>query len=244
MAIEHPRGAIRESELPARQGRRLWAYLGLNRGRRIARDELAEAIWGDGIPDAWDVGLNAVVSRLRTVLRPVAAYGVVVHGEVGRYSLPLPAATHVDLERCWKALLRAEAALRERLPEEALAESLAARAIAERGFLPGEEGVWIAAQRRVLAETRVRATELAGEAELRRGRPIDAQRIARQVVTLDPLRESGYRLLMRALAAAGRAGLADSRRMPAVLREQVGAAPSEETERVFREAAGIVRAHH
>src|SRR5207245_11120660 len=89
ISIEHPEGVIREADLPARQGRRLWAYLVLNRRRPIPRDELAEAIWGDAIPDAWDAGLNARASRLRAAVRPLARHGVSTRAEVGRDTLHL-----------------------------------------------------------------------------------------------------------------------------------------------------------
>src|SRR5438093_53474 len=115
--------------------------------------------------------------------------------------------------------------------------------VGERRFLPGEDGPWIEGRRRALHETLVQATEFAAEAELRRGEYAGAERIARAAVVLDPLRESGYRLLMRALAAAGNGAQAvrimDECR--AALRDEAGAAPSAATERAFREAVGLAR---
>ena len=111
--------------------------------------------------------------------------------------------------------------------------------IAGRGFLPGEEAPWIEGQRRRLMEIRLRAHERTVEAELERGRPDLAEHEAQALLVLDPLRESGYRLLMRALAAGGNraqtARVYDECRR--ALREQAAAAPSAETERVFRELA-------
>lgn len=244
LAIEHAAGVIREQALAGRQGRRLWAYLVLERHRPVGRDELAEALWGDDAPDAWDASLNALVSRLRTVLRPVS--GVTLVGEVGRYTLRVPDEAVVDIERCWKGLLRAEAALRQGQLALATAESLIARAITARGFLAGESAPWIESRRKVLRDTRLQATELAGEAALRGGGHAEAERIARESIQLDPLRESGYRLLMRALAAGGNGAqaLRVMQECRAVLQAQVGASPSAETERVYREAAGLAREHH
>src|SRR5438093_3698723 len=232
---------VGERRLPGRLGRRLWPYLVLARGRPIGHDELAEALWGYEVPDAWTESLSALVSRLRVAFRALAE--VRIRGEVGRYELALPADAFVDLERSWKAVLRSEAALRAGDAATALAESLVARAIGERGFLPGEDGPWIEGRRRALHETLVQATEFAAEAELRRGEYAGAERIARAAVVLDPLRESGYRLLMRALAAAGNGAQAvrimDECR--AALRDEAGAAPSAATERAFREAVGLAR---
>ena len=62
----------------------------------------------------------------------------------------------------------------------------------------------------------------------------------RLLLALDPLREASYRLLMRALGAGGNP--AQSAAIHAVcrrtLREWTGMAPSNETERVFRQIAG------
>jgi DNA-binding SARP family transcriptional activator len=241
LSVEQGTALVGDRDFPGSQARRFWAYLVLERERPVGRDELADAVWGLDAPDAWQESLSAIASRTRTALRAVP--GVDLRGEVGRYRLALATEPVVDMERSWRSLLRAEAALRRDDATGALAESLIARAIAQRGFLAGEEGPWIEGRRRALRHTLVQATELAVEAELRRRNFGDAERIARAVINLDPLRESGYRLLMRALAAAGNGAQAlrvmDECR--AVLRAEVGAPPSAETERVFREAAGLAR---
>jgi DNA-binding SARP family transcriptional activator len=238
LAVEHGDLLLREAAMPARQGRRLWAFLVLHRRWPIGRDDLAGAVWGDAIPDAWDVSLTVLVSRLRAFLRPVTLRlpGVAIRGDVGRYALTLPADVFVDAERARTGLHAAETALRRGDCETALSESRVAMEIAARGFLGGEEAPWVEGQRRALADLRLHALECTVEAELLRGNPAIAEREAEHLLLLDPLRESGYRLLMRALAAGGNAGQAsrvmdDCRRR---LRTAGGMTPSLETERVFQ----------
>jgi SARP family transcriptional regulator, regulator of embCAB operon len=239
LAIEGDQKILRESDFPARQGRRLWAALVLGRRRPAGREWLAQAVWGDAIPDAWDTALNALVSRLRGTLRRLGDDGsrTSVVGEVGRYELLLPEGTFVDFERARTAIHAAETSLRGGDHHAALTEARVAMEIAGRGFLPGEEGPWIEAARSELSDITVRALECTVQGELHRGNPAVAEREARYLLGLDPLRESGYRLLMRALAAGGNgaqlAGVAaDCRR---ILLERAGVEPSAETERVFRE---------
>jgi DNA-binding SARP family transcriptional activator len=238
LALEHGDLVLGEGAFPARQGRRLWAFLVLRRRWPVPRDEMAAAVWGDAVPDAWDITLNALVSRLRAVLRPVTARvpEVGIRGEVGRYVLTLPGAVFVDAERARSGLHAAETALRRRDCETALSEARVAMEIAARGFLGGEDAPWIEGQRRALLDLQLHALECTVEAELLRGNPDIAEREAEYLLFLDPLRESGYRLLMRALAAGGNAAQAvrvmeDCRRR---LRDEGGMAPSIETEHVFQ----------
>ncbi len=246
LAIEAAGIELREDALPGRLGRRLWAYLAVNRNRPVARDEVATALWGDEIPDAWDASLNATASRVRSALRPILAVagGLVLRGEAGRYTLSVPDDAFVDIDRAWRGLLRMEAALRSRDFAGAAAEGLIARSIARRGFLVGEGGGWVEAQRRALWDTHMQATELSAEAELARRELGEALRIARELVGLDSLRESGYRLLMRAYGAKG--DRAEAVHVMEECRARLRASgldPSPETERVFRETVGADAAH-
>jgi DNA-binding SARP family transcriptional activator len=241
-AIETSAVVVREADLPGRQGRRLWVYLTLHRRGPVGRDELAEAIWGDDIPDAWDTTLNALASRLRRALAPLAeiAPGLAIRGEPGRYALALPAGSFVDWERARDAIHEADRLVFGGDPSGALAEARVAIEIAARGFLPGEDGPWIEGQRQALREIRLRACERTVEAELARGRPDIAETEARLLLALDPLREASYRLLMQALAASGNPAqaaviYAACRR---TLHKRAGMEPSNETKRVFREIAG------
>src|SRR5436309_12009705 len=196
---------VGEAELAGRQGHRLWTYLVLNRSRPVGRDELAAAVWSDDLPDAWDEALSALASRIRAALRPITqeAPALQIQHATGRYMLETPAGTFVDHERARAALHEAELASRKSELARTWTEARVALEICRRGFLAGDEAPWIIGQRRLLLEVTHRAFELLTSADLERGRPEDAATSARQLVELDPLRESGYRLLMRALAANG-----------------------------------------
>jgi SARP family transcriptional regulator, regulator of embCAB operon len=242
LAIEHGALVRGEAAFPARQGRRLWAYLVLHRRLPVGRDDLAEAVWGDDVPDAWDTALSVLVSRLRALLRPFAEQvpSVAIRGEVGRYLLVLPSDVIVDAERARAARHTAETSLRRGDYELALSESRVAMEIAARGFLGGEEAPWIEGQRRAFVDLRLHALECTVEAELLRGNPAIAEREAEYLIVLDPLRESGYRLLMRALSAGGNS--AQAVRVMDECRQRLlqmgGLVPSEDTVRVFRDVVG------
>src|SRR5215207_1264417 len=115
LALERGTVAVGEDAFPARQGRRLWAFLVLHRRQPIGRGDVAAAVWGDAIPDAWDDALSVLVSRLRRSLRPVTVpcpEPAIVGGEA-RYQLTLPPGSVIDLERAMAALHRAEGLMRD-----------------------------------------------------------------------------------------------------------------------------------
>ena len=236
-------GIVDESGLPGRLGRRLWVYLVLNRRRPVGRAELYEAMWGEDSPDAADASLNAVASRVRSAIVHVAPE-VELRAAAGTYHLGLPADVFVDRERAWSAIHHVQALLRQGEIGAAWSEAVIANEIAARGLLPGEEGVWITAERRVLRDIELQALEVVGEAEIDRHRADEAERVGRKLIAADPLRESGYRLLMRALAAGGNSAQAvhvmDECRAALAVAE---ATPSPETERVYREVVKPGQAH-
>ena len=96
--------------------------------------------------------------------------------------------------------------------------------------------------RRRLEGIHLRALELAAQASLGiGGAEVDtAERAARALVELAPFRESGHRALMQALERRGdRAeALQVYERLRALLRDELGAAPSPATQELHRQLLG------
>jgi DNA-binding SARP family transcriptional activator len=239
LAIEAGDLVVQEDDLPGRQGRLLWTYLVLHRRGPVGRLDLAEAIWNDAIPDAWDPSLSALASRLRRTLAPLSSGidAISIRGEQGCYALRLPAAAFVDWERAREAIHEADRLVFLGNPDAALAEARVAMEIAARGFLPGENAAWILAQRDALRDIHLRAGERTVEAELARGNVAIAETEARQLLAIDPLRGASYRWLMRALMQGGNA--VQAARVFASCRHELesraGMSPSAETERLYAE---------
>lgn len=221
-------GARIESQLPARQGRLLFAYLVVHRSRAIRRDELIDALWGDGVPAAAEGTLRALLSRLRRVLGPDA----LPSGD--QPALVLPDDAFVDLEAALEGLHRAEAAIAARDPTRAWGPARVALHTADRGFLPDCDHPWAAGVREQLEDVRLRALECVGQAglQLGGGEIASAERAGRRLVALAPFRETGHRLLMEALAARGNTAeaLLAYERLRILLREELGVAPCPEVQ--------------
>lgn len=229
---------VRGSALPGRQGRLAVAMLTVERERAIAKEELAEELWPDEPPSAWEVALRSILSKLRGVLSELGLDGqAALEGAFGAYLLRLPPQTWVDLEAAADAAHRAERALRAGHVDDAVGWSLAANAIGRRGFLPGEEGRWATRVRGELAAIRIRALECRSAALLARGDHAGAATDAELVLSLEPFRETAHRLAMRAHADAGNPAeaLRAFERCRATLAEELGVAPSTETEELYLE---------
>ena len=209
-----------EDEFPGRQGRILFAYLVANRLRTVTRDELLDALW----PDGRDGGLASLLSKLRRVV-PLDGFRPDVSG------------LWVDVEAATDALHRAESALALGDPHRAWGPSQVAMFIGSRPFLAGESALWIDEWQRRLSELHVRAIEAYGGATLGVGGTelAAAVRAGRELVRLEPYRESGYRLLMQALDAQGNTAeaLIVFEALRGLLRDELGMAPSEPTQALY-----------
>jgi DNA-binding SARP family transcriptional activator len=235
------RTLIRADRLPRRQGRLAFAFLMSERSRAVPRDELADALWPDGPPPAHEVALSALASKLRALLIEAGAHRDAIVVADGCYRVDLPAATWIDTEAAHASVHEAEAALRSGAHAAAYAPATVAAAILRRPFLPGIEGDWVERRRNALRVLLVRVLDVLAEVHAANGEQALAVRVAEQAVSLEPFRESGYRRLMRLHHGAGdRAeALRVYRRCRRLLAEELGTAPSPETEAaVARMVAG------
>lgn len=235
--IRIERGSERfEHRLPGRQGRLLFAYLVLNRDRPCSREELTEAVWDRTTWPGNEVGLNPLVSKLRRVL------GAGVLEGRSTLRLVLGSDAHVDLEWAIRAVHRAESQVALSNWSLAWGPSLGAMLVAQREFLPGEEADWIDEVRSQLADILARALESYARAALGIGGTElpAAVRAAHRLITLEPLRESGYQVLMRALQRKDdvASALLVYEDLRTALRDELGVMPSAASQEIYAELIG------
>ncbi len=232
MLIQGPGGSVRAADFPGRQGRLVFASLALS-GQPLLRETLADRVWRDQLPKAWERDLSTVVSKLRALLIGVGFGGREVITTVSTaYQLRLPPDAQTDVDRAGELALAAEAALRS--GEDAHAVKLAedAAAIAIQPFLPGEDAPWIDEVRAGLHQLQYRGLHAAASGQSRLGHHTEALRLTEQALALDPFRESAYRLLMRIhLDLGDRAQAVDAyERCRRLLASELGLDPSPETQ--------------
>jgi DNA-binding SARP family transcriptional activator len=225
---------VGERNLPGRQGRLLLAYLVLSE-HPSDRDDLAGLLWPNRLPRSSERSLTSLLSKLRAALGQLACQPpLTLRSTLGSCQLRLPTDSWVDVTAAADAITRAEHAVRSGDLEAADGWAQVAWQISRRPFLPGDPSDWAESVRDRLRSIRLRALDCNAAVDAVSGDTELAIHSAREALSLDPLRESSLRHLMRTLARANRHGEAlrayDTFRR--TLAEQLGASPSPETQAV------------
>jgi DNA-binding SARP family transcriptional activator len=202
LSVETDGNLVDGARLGGDHCRLAFALLVAQRGRAVAREELADALWGEALPRTWGSALRNVLSRVRVFLADAGVDPTALASGSGGYQLRLPPDAVVDLEQLEEQLLASHVALQADDPARAGELAAMAVEVARRPFLPGVEGPWVDSVRLRVRGLHVQALQLAAQAGLR-GDGATAVARAEELVGLEPFGEEGYRLLMRAQAAAG-----------------------------------------
>jgi DNA-binding SARP family transcriptional activator len=208
----------------------------LNRLRRMDRDELLTAVYGEDAPPDHRPRLSVLLSKLRHV---VGSELLVGRSEV---ELVLPPESFVDVEAAFEALHRAQAHVAKEEWAEAWGPSGVAYHVASRPLLQGHDRPWLDEWRRRLDDVRLRGLECFAAARLGLGGPTlpQAEECARRLIELAPYRETGHRILMEALERSGNVAeaLRVYDRLRVLLRDELGIAPSPAVQSVYRRLLG------
>jgi SARP family transcriptional regulator, regulator of embCAB operon len=237
IAIECGDRLVAESALAGRQGRLAFVFLVANRRRPVGRDELVDVIWPEQPPPEADIALSSILSKLRAVLKKLECSAPEASIDVGSGSIGirLPPQTWVDIEDAASAIDEAEGALRTGDAARAWGFANVAISIAGRPFLHDHAAAWIQTFRMKLRALLTRGLEcLAAVSELT-GEPSLAIQYMTEVLQLEPFREVAYQQLMRLHARIGNnaEALRVFEQCRSLLREELGASPSPQTEAVF-----------
>jgi SARP family transcriptional regulator, regulator of embCAB operon len=225
-----------EDDLPGANGRLLFAYLVLNRFRRIAREELLIALYGAEVTPDHNPRLSVLLSKLRRV---VGSELLVGRSEI---ELVLPPGTFVDVEAALEAAHRAESHIANGEWAEAWGPAGVAYHVANRPLLQGQDRPWLDEWRRRLDDVRLRGLECFAAARLALGGSAvsQAEECARRLIELAPYRETGHRILMEALELRGNVAeaLLAYERLRVLLRDDLGVAPSPAVQGIHRRLLG------
>jgi SARP family transcriptional regulator, regulator of embCAB operon len=225
-----------ENSLPGAKGRLLFTYLVLNRYRRMSRDELLTAVYGEEASPEQHPSLSVLLSKLRSAIGQELLAG---RSEI---ELVLPNDPFVDVEAALEALHRAESHVATGKWAEAWGPAGVAYHVARRPLLQGEDRPWLDEWRHRLQDVQARGLECFAEARLGLGGPTlpQAEDCARRLIELAPYRETGHRILMEALERRGNVAeaLLAYERLRVLLRDELGISPGPAVQSVHRRLLG------
>jgi DNA-binding SARP family transcriptional activator len=207
----------------------------------VYKDELAEVLWPTTLPHHWEGALRGLITKSRRFLDAGGISGRdVLVGEGGYYELRLPAGVALDRDVATALITAAEVALTDAWLAEGSALARRAATILGRRLLAGPDNAWFDQVRAELVRDRLTALELCARADLAAGATELANRAANAALEIDPYRESSYRLLMEAQAAAGSRGeaLRTYERCRRMLADDLGVAPAAQTQALYIELLG------
>jgi DNA-binding SARP family transcriptional activator len=217
-----------------RQSLILLAHFALDRTRREAREVLIERFWPETDQDKGRSNLSSALLRLRRALAP-ADPQIITLDAYGQAGIADSAPVWFD-SNAFRTSVRPALASRGRLQANAAAELCGGLELYRGELLDGFFDDWVLAEREDL-----RALYIRGQLRLldhfSAGEELeDAIECGRQVLRLDPLRESVHRRMMMLFAANGEPAAARRQyhRLVQLLKEELGVAPAPETLAVYQ----------
>ena len=215
---------ITSTELGSRKARTLLKVLALGRGHAVTVDRLIACCWAEDAPADPPGQVSVLVSRLRGVLG-----GERILRADGGYLLRADA---IDVVTVAELADEADRRLREDSYAAAHTAARAALNLVRGPLLAGEpDGGWVQLERAAADRLVARLRRTTATAALAVGELPEAAELGEQLLEHDPYDEGAARLLMTALAAAGRpaSALARYAELRQRLADELGTGPTAET---------------
>jgi non-specific serine/threonine protein kinase len=218
------------ARLRTRKGEWLFALLVLRHGREVQRDWLMGTLWPDSRELQASASLRQSLADLRRALGPYAPCLRSPGPRTVCLCLPPGAADVLEFDL---AIRQGDAASLER-----------AISLYRGPLLEGCAEEWIGQEREARAQAYLAALETLAAHLAAHGENAAAVRHLRLLVSADPLRESGHRRLMEALAGSGdyTAAAEVYRRLRLLLHRELNAAPDGQTVALYERLRAEARA--
>lgn len=219
-----------------RRARDIFCYVATRKHRRVPKEVLIEAFWGDEDIDAIEKNFHPTISHIRKALNSRQAFkqNFIVFRD-GAYQLNPEFSYQIDTEEFVDHISAAENAKKDKNDTEFRKHLEAAYALYRADFMEGLYEDWAEEQRNYYREQYLRVINALAKLSVAEKRWADALRFANQILAIDPYREDLHRLVIKVLLAQSKHAAAKKHfeEMKRLLKEELGIEPSPETKRLF-----------
>ncbi|MEJ7622899.1 MAG: BTAD domain-containing putative transcriptional regulator [Pyrinomonadaceae bacterium] len=221
-----------------RRSRDILCYIASSKNRRVSKDVLIDAFWGDEELEAIEKNFHPTISHIRKGLnsRQALKQNFIVFRD-GAYALNPEFSYRIDTESFLAAVTAAEGAKRDH-NDELLRVSLTRAYNLYRGeFMDGVYDSWTDDSRLFYREQFSRILNALAKLSVTEKRPADALKYANEALALDAYREDLHRLIMKVLAAQSKPAALKKHfdSMSTLLKQELGISPSAETRKLYSE---------
>ncbi|MFL6373303.1 MAG: tetratricopeptide repeat protein [Pyrinomonadaceae bacterium] len=221
-----------------RRARDIFCYIATRKHRRVPKDTLIEAFWGEEDPAVIEKNFHPTISHIRKALnsnQPLKQNFIVFRD--GAYQLNPQFTYLIDTEQFTEAVQQAENAKKDS-DDDALRIFLERAHQLYRGpFLEGSYDDWAEEQRHFYEEQWARVLNGLARQAVADKQWNAALKYSAEILALDPYREDLHRLTLRVLAAQGKPAAVKKHYddMQKLLKTELGIAPSAETAKLYKE---------
>jgi DNA-binding SARP family transcriptional activator/tetratricopeptide (TPR) repeat protein len=221
-----------------RRARDIFCYIATSKNRRVLKEVLIEAFWGDEDLETVEKNFHPTISHIRKALnsRQPFKQNFLIFRD-GAYQLNPELSYSIDAEEFEQWIVEADKAKREKNAAQQRARLESAYKIYRGEFMSGVYENWAEERRQFYSEECARVVAALAKLSLSEKHWADALRYAGEALTADPFREDMHRLTMKAFAAQGKPASVKKHfeKMKKNLHTELGIEPDEETKRFFAE---------
>ena len=224
-----------------RRARDIFCYIATRKYRRVPKDVLIEAFWGDEDFDAIEKNFHPTISHIRKALNSRQAFkqNFIVFRD-GAYQLNPEFSYRIDTEDFVNFIAAAETAKKSD-DSDALRKNLESAYQLYRGeFMDGLYEDWAEEQRPFYREQFSRVLNALAKLSVSDKRWTDALKFANEILAIDPYREDLHRLVMKVLAAQSKPAAVKKHYedIQELLKQELGIEPAAQTRKLFKELMG------
>ena len=221
-----------------RRARDIFCYIATSRHRRVEKDTLIDAFWGDAELQAIEKNFHPTISLIRKALNSLQPFkqNFLVFRD-GAYQLNPELSYSIDTEEFGYFIAEAEKAHRIQDKEAVWTNVQAAHRLYRGDFMKGIYEDWAEELRSYFREQHSRILKSMAKFTFKEKNWVETLNLTSEILRDDPFREDIHALIMRVYAAQGKRSAVKEQfeKLQKLLKTELGIEPAGETKRVFQE---------